>query len=303
MYTFEKNVFYKKPEGWEEHVDNTIFYYKELYADNSISILEDTGRNIQLKIDHTNLKNCIVYISVDNNDFSILYSNGSFAQNECPKVYTLKKYSPTPHITRGKKQILIVSLATPNMKAMTDISFKNHEHYALKHGYNYMRYFDTKIDLRYVTWNKVYLINELIHSFKYIIWIDADAIFTNPEITFESIINENKSKHLHVCDDIGGWRFNTGVMIWESCDWSKQVLKDWEAMEKIPHNRGAEQQQLINYLGKHDNGCTNWHVYNRKRFNAHPKDHCDGDFILHMMGMSGEQRIKCFSKWNAVLGI
>jgi hypothetical protein len=133
--------------------------------------------------------------------------------------------------------------------------------------------------------------------------MDADAIFTNLDVTLESIIEKNKSKHLWVCDDIGGWRLNTGVMIWENHEWCTKVIEDWSAMEKIPHNQGAEQQQLINYLQKHDNTCENWHVYNRRLFNTHPKEHKDGDFILHMMGLSGEERIETFTSWNNKLGI
>ena len=301
MYTFGKNTFYKKTKNWEEHVDDTIFYYNELYSDNEVSILEDSGRNIKLKLWHKTP--CLLEMSVDNSHFQKLYDNGIYSNTPCPKVYSIKKYSCTPSFFRGKKNIAIVALATPNMKSMSDISFANHAFYAKKHNYNYISYYNTLVDFKYVTWNKVFVISDLLSSFKYICWIDADAIFTNMDTTLESIINQNPQKHLHVCDDIGGWRLNTGVMIWENCDWSKQVLKDWSEMEKIPHNQGAEQQQLINYLKKHDNDCVHWHVYNRKLFNAHPKEHSEGDFILHMMGLSGTERIKTFTEWNKKLNV
>ena len=57
MYTFGNNVFYKKPNLiWEEHINETIFYYKEIYTDESLSIIEDSGRGIKLKINFTNLQ-------------------------------------------------------------------------------------------------------------------------------------------------------------------------------------------------------------------------------------------------------
>ena len=92
-------------------------------------------------------------------------------------------------------------------------------------------------------------------------------------------------------------------MIWENHDWSKKVIEDWSLMEKIPHNQGAEQQQLINYLRNHDNNCEYWHVFNRHLFNTHPKEHKKDDFVLHMMGLSGEERISTFTKWNKSLGV
>lgn len=303
MYTFGNNVFYKKKKVWEEHIDNTIFYYKEIYTDNELTIFEDSGRKMQLKLHYKNTQDCKVELSVGNQAFNSLYTKGVFSDKQCPKVFEIIKHQQHPLVTRGKKQIAIVALATPNMKAMTDISFKNQKHYALKHDYNYLCYHDTMVDLRYVTWNKVYVLKELLQSFNYIMWIDADAIFTNMDITLESIIEKQPSKHLWVCDDIGGWRLNTGVMIWENHKWCIDVLENWSKMEKIPHNQGAEQQQLINYLRSNDNNCENWHVFNRKLFNTHPKEHKNGDFILHMMGLSGEERISAFTKWNKNLNV
>ena len=304
MYTFGKNVFYNKPNGiWEEHVENTIFYYKEIYTDDDVYIFEDAGRKMQLKLWHKNPVCCKIELSNEDSPFKQLYSNGFYTDKPCPKIFDIKKYSRVPKITRGKKSFAIVSLATPNMKEMTDISNKNHRFYAQKHDYTYLCYDDTMVDGRYVTWNKVFVIKELLQSFEYVMWIDADAIFTNMNITLESIIEKNPQKQLWVCDDIGGWRLNTGVMIWKKSIWSTKVVDDWARMEKIPHNQGAEQQQLINYLAKHDNDCKQWHVYNRKVFNTHPKEHKQGDFILHMMGLSGEERIATFKRWNTQLNV
>lgn len=304
MYTFGKNVFFRKPNiGWEEHVENTIFYYKDLYEDEEVFIFEDKGRKTQLKLWHRNPKSCKIEVSNGNNKFTQLYTNGVYSNTPCPKVYHIYKNDVQPNITKGEKNIAIVALATPNMKSMTDVSFLNHKYYAQKYNYNYLSFNDTIVDLRYVTWNKVFVLKQYLKKYDYVMWIDADAIFTNLEITIESIVQKNPDKYLWVCDDIGGWRLNTGVMIWKNSDWSLKVLEEWSTMEKIPHNQGAEQQQLINYLTKNDNNCCNWHVYNRRLFNTHPKEHKKGDFILHMMGLSGEERIKVFNKWNKLLGI
>ena len=46
------------------------------------------------------------------------------------------------------------------------------------------------------------------------------------------------SLDLIVCDDIGGWELNTGVMLWRNTDWSRQTLENLWAMEHLPHMRG-----------------------------------------------------------------
>ena len=302
MYIFGNNIFHKKQNGWEEHVNNTVFYYNEVYKDEDFILLEDKSRNIDLKLWYKT-NNCKVEISEQNKCFKLLYSNGKYSDAVIPKIYDIKKFNVTPKFLRGEKSIGIVSLATPNMKSMTDLSFKNHMFYAKKHKYSYICYEDTLVDFKYVTWNKVYVLQQLIESFEYIYWIDADAIFTNMDITLECIIEQNPDKYLHVCDDIGGWKLNTGSMIWKNHPWCKTIIEEWCAMEKIPHNQGAEQQQLINLLKKNDPVCKYWHVYNRRLFNAHPKDHQAGDFVLHMMGLSGKERIETFKQWNCRLNV
>ena len=64
-------------------------------------------------------------------------------------------------------------------------------------------------------------------------------------------------------------------------------------MEHIGHNRGAEQQQLISLL----ENKKGYKLFPRKTFNQHPDEHKNGDFILHMMGKSEEERIEQFKKY------
>ena len=145
------------------------------------------------------------------------------------------------------------------------------------------------VDVNYVTWNKVYALQKHLSDFEYLIWIDSDAIITNMNIKIEDIIKREPDKKLYVCDDIGGWRLNTGVMIWKNDKWSHKIIQEWSEMEKIKHNQGAEQQQLIHLLKKEDDKCINWHVFNRKVFNTHPKEH--------------KGRIKIFKYWNTQLKV
>lgn len=295
---FERNVLSKNGCVWNESVHEEInFKYNEIYHDENVTIIEDDTRMILLKIYHANETSCCVEISIGDDEFKLLYKNGRIVQIniEEKNVKPITEYN-------GCSKIAIVCLATSNMKDMTAVSRKNHTFYAKKHNYTYLFYPDSIVQQNYVTWNKVFVLKEVLENFDYVMWIDADAIFTNTDITIESILAV-KNKNMHICDDIGGWRVNTGVMIWKNDPWSLKTVADWSQMIKIPHSQGAEQAQLIEYLRKNDPECENWCLHPRKTFNSHPKEHNKGDFVLHMMGLSGEERIETFLKWNTMLHV
>ena len=105
----------------------------------------------------------------------------------------------------------------------------------------------------------------------------------------------------NICDDIGGWTVNTGVMFWRNTSWTRQMMNRWKVKEKLLHAQGAEQNQLIDILREED--PNRYVILSRKEFNQHPKEHKEGDFILHMMGYGGEERIKKFQEWNKKLGL
>lgn len=296
IVVFGNNTFKIVNDTWCEYTTNSCFKYATLYEDSSIVLLEDTSRNVSLRLYKDG---SLVEISVNNSPYDKLYVSGYLSHSDIKlarNVEEVIKY-------KGNVPIAIVSQATPNMSAMTKLSFANHEAYARKHGYTYVCYYDTLVDFTYVTWNKVYVLQEQLKKYKYVMWIDADAIFTNMNVKLEGVLQKAKHKHLHVCNDIGGWRLNTGVMIWEQCKWTQDLLDQWTSMKKIPHNQGAEQQQIINLLKNVDNHCNHWHIHDQKVFNTHPKVHTMGDFVLHMMGMSGQERINTFKHWNKQLNV
>lgn len=304
IYIFGLSEFHKKSyDDWHEintMNESVCFKYKEIYHDNDLKVLEDKNRDIQLKL-YTNPKEIKVLISTGMNEFGKLYSNGSIKKEQ---TFDILKHNIEPQVqTKGSKKIALMALATPNMREMTNVSYANHKHYAKKFDYSYFTYFDSMVDINFVTWNKVFALKKHLQEYDYLIWIDADAIITNMNISIESIIEKQPNKSLYVCDDIGGWRLNTGVMIWKNTEWSQNIIEKWTKMEKLKHNQGAEQQQLIHLLRKEDNNCSNWHVFNRHEFNTHPKEHKGGDFILHMMGLSGHERIKTFKYWNSQLKV
>tara|TARA_B100001778_G_C18371428_1_gene530980 strand:+ start:228 stop:719 length:492 start_codon:yes stop_codon:yes gene_type:complete len=63
--------------------------------------------------------------------------------------------------------------------------------------------------------------------FKWILWIDSDALFINFQVSIEHWIHEAKRKDakIIVARDLPGYPFNAGVMLIRSDKWSKHFFK------------------------------------------------------------------------------
>ena len=148
-------------------------------------------------------------------------------------------------------------------------------HYATRHGYSFECVVQSYEDMLSViaprthcTWYKVYLINSLLHSqghshtqYKFILWIDADAIVIDHSVTIEDIIFNRVSecssdKYEEGVDGISKYSssdecssdvvapdlivstdmsegsscpLNCGVLLIRVSEWSVQLWKDvWE---------------------------------------------------------------------------
>jgi len=192
----------------------------------------------------------------------------------------------------------IVSLRTPNTAGWAQYAAVNQLAYAHNNSHSFYLYTDLVVVEDIPHWNKVRVLMHLLPKHDYVVWVDSDAIFTNPSKTFDSYLTSYPDKSLIICNDIGGWQLNTGVMILRNTNWMRGVLKILWEMDHIPHSKAAEQSSLIQLLALNDPQQKNWQLLDQKEFNSHPKVHDENDFILHMMGMSGEERQKTFDYWN-----
>ena len=294
MLTFSDGTTLRKinKTTWEEISSETSFLFRELSCECGTIVLRDDGRNVDAKIDGDG-RYWIRFPGVDWYIYKKKVATKAVSTITFPK-FVINNAIKAQHIP-GPKSICIVTLGTPNMRDMLDLSQANQKQYASIHGYNYIWYDDSLINTKWVTWNKLCVLQRHLQDYEWVMWIDSDAVFTNIDTTIESILEHAGESSLLVCDDIGGWRLNSGVMFWKNTEWSLTALSELHDMEKIPHSSGAEQQQLIKLLEKKRNG---YKIFPRKLFNQHPDEHETGDYILHMMGKSGDERIKRFKKIN-----
>ncbi|MBT5559902.1 MAG: hypothetical protein HOJ88_08405 [Proteobacteria bacterium] len=103
---------------------------------------------------------------------------------------------------------------------MLEITYSINKKYTEKYGYNIQKYCGVKRGPApwYATFNRHYLIPELIESdkFDWIVYMDADAFVFDHSIDFESFIHPYDDKALIVSrggSDTVPWDFNAGVLI------------------------------------------------------------------------------------------
>ncbi len=193
-------------------------------------------------------------------------------------------------------KIGIVSLATKEIEDMS-IAILNKQAYCKKHNYTFINYKE-RLSKRHCPWDKIQCLLKTIHWFDYIVWIDADAVFQNHSITFESIIQKHPEKDVLICKDPCFWAgehcmINTGVIIMKNTLTSIQLLNDiWyscddynvEELDKYsyagyPHEQGAMVKML-----KTKKYSTCYHLYEQTEFNTHPNSSDKDTFIIHFMG-------------------
>jgi hypothetical protein len=108
---------------------------------------------------------------------------------------------------------------------------QNHNEYANKHNYSYIKEVvdNDSYPGWHPTWIKIDVLRKYLPMFDYVVWIDADAVFKNLEITIESFLDDNVDLVLPKLefDRVGGqmWTHTTtGFMVWKNSEWSKETL-------------------------------------------------------------------------------
>ena len=168
-------------------------------------------------------------------------------------------------------------------------------------------------------WNKVASIITNLKNHDYLVWIDADALINNFNIKLESIIELNNNIDLYLCHDIDINRYciNSGVMVIKNSQWSINFFnKVWNS--SIPHEHN-DQNVILYEITKevypesnpplfNSDYCNiinhpNVEIYPETTFNTNIWNFNYNDFILHLMGVSEDNRINIMRQINTKLGL
>jgi len=136
------------------------------------------------------------------------------------------------------------------------LSSENHSEYSYKHNYTYIKEIVENEDYPtwHPTWIKIDVIRKYLPLFDYVVWIDADAVFTNQEISIESLLYDDTDLVIAKLefDQVGGqmWTHTTtGFMVWKNSDWSKKTLEFlWDNPNDFKVNFFHEQSRLDEIL-------------------------------------------------------
>jgi hypothetical protein len=214
---------------------------------------------------------------------------------------------------------LVLTGCDRNMDCIGRLTAKNHQAYALRHGYDFERFTDYD-GLPYApSWHKLHLLRDRLKEYDRILWIDADAVITNPLIPVE-ILNDGLPG-LTVSHDWSGKKgdippnrhFSMGNFVITKCDRSEQLVNRALELEAKFGNDPASlwEQACMQWLYDHDNH--QWRsVFNimpRRRLNSVPGDLPGlfdkpaepweaGDFLAHFTWIPMQKRAELFPQYD-----
>lgn len=200
----------------------------------------------------------------------------------------------TPSIPKSKYQkydfggkIAIVSLHTKEINEYAIYSELSIKDYCEKHRYDFHIYREAVDKNGSANWSKASILLNHIDDYDYIIWMDSDTLIFNPEKRFESIIEKAPKKFILATKDIGDkCMLNSGVLIFKSHEYSKNLIKKWRNFngdKSSLYASGGDQEILCEVLRKSDSFGDNRKIFPMNEFNTDPRLVNEDTFILHFM--------------------
>lgn len=97
-----------------------------------------------------------------------------------------------PKINIEGKKLCVVMAYTGNVDfiKMGDYSSLVNMEYCRQHGYGFRLYTEGFADDRHPSWSKILFVQDTLESYPWVVWMDADAIVTNPSIMVEKYIDD-----------------------------------------------------------------------------------------------------------------
>ncbi len=192
-----------------------------------------------------------------------------------------------------------IAVVTLNDKSYSDIgqlTARVKQAYCKKHGYDFYHYddlLDPERSTPYAAWNKIPAILRHLPNYKWVFWIDADAVMVRPEIRLEGFLDDRRDV-LFGCDIEG---INSGVAFYQN------TLRTWEfltrayARDDWRDRKNTWEQTTFKMLLRED-----WHAIRYSILgdfiNSNPAQSA-GRFIVHTWGMHPKARRATLEEFTA----
>ena len=148
---------------------------------------------------------------------------------------------------------------------------------------------------REIQWTKILLIQKFLECnephYDYLVWVDADIIILNPELTIQSFIERlMNGKDIMYSKDFGGW-VNNGVIFVKNTQNSYDYFKEsWNHTNEFCREQGS-MDMLYRYNW---NNCQSFIEItdNSQEYNPVWHQYKYGMFLMHFPGCGETQRLQ-----------
>jgi len=167
--------------------------------------------------------------------------------------------------------------------------------YCKKHGYD-LYVLDQSLDLsRPLPWSKILIIKELLQTYQYAFWTDADSIIMNQEKKLEDILDFASPADFHICFDNYSGVVNTGQFLIRKSNETFQFLDQVYSCTYAINHGWWENKAIVDLLatGEFEKFVK---IYPQRKFNSFGNPNMknelniayqNGDFIIHFPSMKG----------------
>ncbi len=189
------------------------------------------------------------------------------------------------------RTIAVCTLYTEKVRDLGRLAAKGLRSYAKRHGYTAV-IADKQLDTsRHPYWSKLVLVERYLTEnpkCRWLMWIDVDAVITNPHKRLEELIDE--STDFMIAEDIPPSPINTGVFLIRNCPATLDLLRRAYAKKQFLRHPLPEQAALFEAL-RESASTFRFRIVPRRLFNSFAEEHRAGDFVKHFAGLKHELKL------------
>jgi hypothetical protein len=188
-------------------------------------------------------------------------------------------------------RIAVATLYTPEIADIGVLTSEVLCAYAARHGYAALIATRLIDESRPASWSKLLLVEHYLArtpSCEWVMWIDADAVVTNPAQKVEDLIDQEVD--FLAAEDLPPSPINLGVFLVRNCPAALDLLRRAYAKVQYIHHPWWEQPAVAEAL-RESGARLRSRVVSRRLFNSFAGEHQEGDFILHFAGCPREMKL------------
>lgn len=184
-------------------------------------------------------------------------------------------------------------------KPVADITMPVLARYCERHGYT-MSVTQNPLVERTLVWDRcLTMMENCLKGYDWILHMDADVLITNQTVSLESIIEQFPKQH-HVVMSKDFNNLNDGIVFTRGTMIAQMLWKKWWKMKEEVSSLAATFKHVENepkqfLLGWAPQKIFNSYDYSEYGLEFPQGDWEQGDFILHLPGMTTEKRVLNFS--------